>query len=67
MENIPNYFIKEVVHPDYLEAASRVSSKNLETLGETFIGDLVLPLPFSSADSLEEDMMFNLVHHMLLA
>lgn len=67
MENIPNYLIKEVVHPDYIEAASRISSKNMESLGETFIGDFILPLPFQSADSLEGDMMFTLVNHILLA
>lgn len=56
---------KELSERIYLEAARMTRSNAYDSLEDSILRDLVLPLPFTSSEDLTEGMLFQLVQHLL--
>jgi len=56
---------KELAERAYLEAARIVRANAYNSLEDSILKDLVLPLPFTSSEDLTEGMLFQLLQHLL--
>jgi len=56
---------KELAERAYLEAARVTRDNAYDSLEESVLRDLVLPLPFTSSEDLTDGMLFQLVQHLI--
>ena len=62
-----NYYNNEQFDDSrYIESINAIRDERFAELGETVIGDLLLPLPFQSPETLEEDRISLFIQHLLL-
>jgi len=58
-------FVQKESFVSALEASQYIRNESFQELGTKVFEDLILPIPFSSAEDLEENMMFELLAHLI--